>query len=154
VASLLRGDAGVIGDLLGSLVAGPWRAIVKLTGTLIILATVDITLLLGAFVLFPLVAISHRSWIAKIRPLWRNVFRERQAVDGSSAEAFSGLRVVRAFARETAESRRFIVGTHALVRREVKVWWRTRAVRALWALLCAGGDRAAAALRRPPGARR
>ncbi len=135
VASLLRGDAGVIGDLIGSLVAGPWRALVKLTGTLLILASVDITLLLGAFVLFPLVVVSHRSWIAKIRPLWRDVFRERQTVDGTSAEAFAGLRVVRAFAREQAESRRFIVGTHALVRREVKVWWRTRAVRVVWALL-------------------
>ena len=55
VASILREDGGSVGELVFGLLYNPWRAIIQLTGSLIILAWVDWTLLLGAVVLLPLV---------------------------------------------------------------------------------------------------
>ena len=64
VASILREDGGSVGELVFGLLYNPWRAIIQLTGSLIILAWVDWTLLLGAVVLLPLVFLSHRTWIS------------------------------------------------------------------------------------------
>ena len=55
VASILREDGGSVGELVFGLLYNPWRAIIQLIGSFIILAWVDWTLLLGAAVLLPLV---------------------------------------------------------------------------------------------------
>ncbi|MDB5326051.1 MAG: putative multidrug export ATP-binding/permease protein, partial [Phycisphaerales bacterium] len=51
VASILREDAGGVADLVFSMIYNPWRAIIQLIGSLIILATVDWRLLLGSLAL-------------------------------------------------------------------------------------------------------
>ena len=71
VASILREDAGGAADLIFSLLYNPWRAINQLIGTLIILAWVDWRLLVGALVLLPAAWFTQRTWIARIRPIFR-----------------------------------------------------------------------------------
>src|SRR5262249_2861228 len=61
-ASLLREDAGGVGDLVFSMIYNPWRALVQLVGGLVILAWVDWRLLLGSLVLVPAVYGSERLW--------------------------------------------------------------------------------------------
>ncbi len=53
VASVLREDAGSVGELIFGMLYNPWRAIVQLVGSLIILAWADWRLLTGALVLVP-----------------------------------------------------------------------------------------------------
>jgi len=48
VASILREDAGGIGDLIFSLLYNPWRALIQLAGSIAVLAWVDWRLLLGS----------------------------------------------------------------------------------------------------------
>jgi ATP-binding cassette subfamily B protein/subfamily B ATP-binding cassette protein MsbA len=135
MASLLRDDGGLAGDLLFSMIYNPWRAIVQLTGTLGILALVDYRMLIGGFALIPLVWYTHRQWIGRIRPLYRDQKAVRQQIDASTTEAFGGMRVVRGFSRERAESARFAGGQHYMTRIEVLTWWWSRTLEVTWAVL-------------------
>lgn len=135
MASLLREDAGLAGELLFSLFYNPWRAIVQFAGTLLVLAWTDWRLLLGGLLLVPAVWVTHRAYIARIRPLYRDAKQARQVVDASTTEAFSGVRVVRGFARGRTEATRFVTGQHFMARIEVLTWWWSRLVEVAWAVL-------------------
>ncbi len=132
VASLLREDAGAAGELLFGLLYNPFRATIQLVGSLVILAWTDWRLLLGAIVLLPMVWFSHRTWIGRIRPIFRDLKKLRDEIDGHAAETFGGIRVVRGFAREAAETARFTRGTAMQARTELLVWWWSRGVEIAW----------------------
>ncbi|HEV3025365.1 MAG TPA: ABC transporter ATP-binding protein, partial [Pirellulales bacterium] len=135
VASILREDAGGIGELVFSLLYNPWRAIIQLLGSMAVLAWVDWRLLAGSLVLLPAVYFSHRTWINRIRPLHRDIRKQRQDVDGHATEAFGGMRVVRAFGRQRSESGRFTRGNHLMARQDLHAWWWSRGVEIVWAVL-------------------
>lgn len=133
--SLLRDDAGGISELVFSMLYNPWRAIIQLIGSLIVLAWVDWRMMLGGIVLAPAVYATHRTWINRIRPLYRDIRSQRQLVDGQTTEAFAGMRVVRTYGRERSETTRFVVGNHLTVRQQLFVWWWTRVVELIWEVL-------------------
>jgi len=133
--SILRQDAGSVGDLVFGLLYNPWRAVIQLVGSLCILALVDWRLLLGALVLLPLVYISHHTWIGRIRPQHRRIRAEREKVDGLATEAFGGMRVVRAFGRQRSETSRIMRGNHLMGRQELSAWWSMRWIEIVWEVL-------------------
>ncbi len=135
VSSILREDAGGVGDLIFSLIYNPWRAIVQFLGTLIVLVWIDWRLVIGAIVLLPIIWVSHRTWIQRIRPMYRDIRSRRQGIDAMSAEAFAGMRVVRAFNRRQAEAARFTTEGHLLVRQELYTWWWARSIEIVWQVL-------------------
>ncbi|WP_437185331.1 ABC transporter ATP-binding protein [Planctomicrobium sp. SH668] len=135
IASLLREDTGSVGDLIFGLLYNPWRAIVQLIGSLIILAFVDWRLLLGAITILPVIYLTHRTWIREIRPRSRDVRSRRQEIDGQTTEAFAGIRIVRAFGRQRTEAVRIMTENHLMGRQELYVWWWMRAVELLWDLM-------------------
>jgi ABC-type multidrug transport system fused ATPase/permease subunit len=94
-ASLLREDAGGIADLIFSMLYNPWQAIVQLIGSFIVLVVVDWRLMAAGLLLLPVVYFTHRTWIYRIRPLYRDLRATRQKIDGNATETFSGIRVVR-----------------------------------------------------------
>jgi ATP-binding cassette subfamily B protein/subfamily B ATP-binding cassette protein MsbA len=132
VASILREDAGGAGELVFSMIYNPWRALVQLTGTLVILAYVDWMLLLGGLLALPVIWITHKSWVASIRPVWRDIRVTRSAVDAHATEAFGGMRVVRGFQRQQGEATRFTRGNHFMIRQELLAWWLNRVVEIAW----------------------
>jgi ATP-binding cassette, subfamily B, bacterial len=134
-ASLLREDASAVGELIFTMLYNPWRALVQLVGSLAILATVDWRLLVGGIAVLPLVYVTHRTWIGRIRPLYRQVRKTRQHVDAQTTETFGGMRVVRAFGRQRSEAGRFIRGNDLLTRQEVRVWWAYRTVEFVWGMV-------------------
>ncbi len=135
VASLLREDAGGVGELVFSLLYNPWRAIVQLVGGVLILAWVDWRFLLGAALLAPVAFGTDRLWYKLLRPLHRDIRKQRQRIDGKATEAFGGMRVVRAFGRQRTESARFVVENDLMVRQEMYSWWWSRIVDGVWDLL-------------------
>lgn len=135
VASILREDAGGSADLLFHLVYNPWNAIIQLVGTLVILAAVDWRMLAGALVFIPVIGLMHRVWLARIRPLYRDIKQTRTSVDAHATEAFGGIRVVRGFDRSRGEASRFSRGTHLMARQEVLTWWWSRGVDMAWAFM-------------------
>jgi ATP-binding cassette subfamily B protein/subfamily B ATP-binding cassette protein MsbA len=135
VTSILREDAGGVGELVFGMVYNPWRAIIQLAGTLAILAVVDWRLLLPSLLLIPAVYLTQRNWVARVRPLHRNIRATRQHVDTHATEAFGGMRVVRAFGRQRSESNRFTRNNHLMARQELHAWWWARSVDIAWSLL-------------------
>lgn len=135
VASLLREDAGSVGELVFGLLYNPWRAVIQLIGSLCILAWVDWRLLLGASLLIPAVFFSHRTWLNRIRPRYKDIRARRMEIDGHAVEAFGGMRVVRAFSRQRTESRRFMTNNDLMARQELAVWWWARGIETVWEVL-------------------
>ena len=134
-ASLLREDAGGIADLIFSMLYNPWQAVVQLIGSLIVLVLVDWRLLAAGLLLLPVVYLTHRTWIYRIRPLYRDLRATRQKIDSTATETFSGIRVVRTFGRKRTESQRYVQGNHYAVRQVLLVWWRTRLIEVIWEVL-------------------
>lgn len=134
-ASVLRQDAGSVGDLVFGMLYNPFRAAIQLIGSLIILAIVDWRLLMGALVIIPAVFFTHRTWISRIRPQHRRVRAQREEVDALATESFGGMRVVRAFSRQRSETNRILRGNHVMGRQELYAWWWTRTVEIVWEVL-------------------
>lgn len=134
VASILREDAGAVGDLVFGLIYNPWRAVIQFTGSLIVLAIVDWRLLLSLVVVLPLVWVSHRTWVGRLRPLFRDIRVTRSDIDGQAAEAFGGMRVVRAFGRQRSEASRFVRGGDMMARQELLAWLWSRGLELAWEL--------------------
>jgi ATP-binding cassette subfamily B protein/subfamily B ATP-binding cassette protein MsbA len=134
-SSLLREDAGGVGELIFSMLYNPWQALVQFAGGLVVLAWVDWRLLLGSLVLVPGVYYSDLIWNRRIRPLFRDVRKQRQEIDSQTTEVFGGMRVVRAFGRQKSESARFMGENHFMARLEFHVWWLSRLIELLWEFL-------------------
>ncbi len=135
VASVLREDAGGVGELIFGMVYNPWRAITQLGGTLVILAVIDWRLLVGALAVVPLIWVTHKTYIARIRPMFRDVRQTRQSIDAQATEAFAGMRVVRGFNRRQAEAARFTREGHFMARQEILTWWWTRGLEIAWQVI-------------------
>ncbi|MDX2038615.1 MAG: ABC transporter ATP-binding protein [Isosphaeraceae bacterium] len=133
-ASLLREDAGGVGELLFSMLYYPWRAVIQFLGGFGVLLWVDWRLLIGAVGLIPFAYFTNTIWERRIRPLHRDVRKRRQEVDSRTTEAFGGMRVVRAFGRQRRETSRFVVENHVMARQELHIWWISRGVEAIWDL--------------------
>jgi ATP-binding cassette subfamily B protein len=142
MVSILREDAGQAAELLFTMIYNPWRAIVQLTGTLTILAFTDWRMLVGGLALIPATWLTHRTWIGRIRPIYRDIKITRTGIDAHTTESFGGMRVVRGFSRERSESGRFTSANHLMSRQEILVWWWSRALEIIWALLIPGASAA------------
>lgn len=135
VASILREDGGSVGELVFGMLYNPWRAVIQLIGSFIILAWVDWTLLLGAIVLLPTVFVTHRAWINSIRPQYRAIRKQREQIDAGATESFAGMRIVRAFSRQKREAARFSEENNVMARQELYAWWWMRIVEMVWEAL-------------------
>jgi ATP-binding cassette subfamily B protein len=135
VASILREDAGGVADLIFSMFYNPWRAIIQLLGSLVILASVDWKLLLGSLALLPTVWFTHRTWISKIRPIFRDIRNTRQSMDSHATESFGGMRVVRSFSRQRSEAGIFTRNGHLMARQEILAWWASRGIESTWSII-------------------
>ncbi|MCA9290395.1 MAG: ABC transporter ATP-binding protein [Phycisphaerales bacterium] len=135
VTSMLREDAGGIGELIFSMVYNPWGAIIQLAGSLLVLAFVDWRLLLGSLLVIPCVFITHRTWISRIRPIYRDIRSTRSMIDAHATEAFGGMRVVRSFGRHRTESGRYTRNNHLHIRQELLAWRWARSVDMTWQFL-------------------
>jgi ATP-binding cassette subfamily B protein/subfamily B ATP-binding cassette protein MsbA len=132
VASLLREDASGIGDLIFSLLFNPFRAIVQFLGSLLILTLVDWRLMVGGMLLAPFVWLTHRTYVNRIRPVYKDIRKQRQQIDSQATEVFGGIRVVRTFARARSEAKRYVDEGNFMVRQNMMAWWQTRVIEIVW----------------------
>ncbi|MEM6561272.1 MAG: ABC transporter ATP-binding protein [Planctomycetota bacterium] len=135
ISSILRDDANGVGDLVFQMIYNPFQAVVQLTATLVVLLLVDWRLLLGAVALFPMVWVSNRLWVTRIRPHWRDIRKTRQGIDARTTETFGGMRVVRAFGRRRSETAGYTTDSNFMARQELHNWWWMRSIEAMWSIL-------------------
>ena len=135
VASLIREDAGGVADLIFSMLYNPSRALIQFVGSLVILMLVDWRLMIGGLLLLPIVWVTHRTWINRIRPLYRDIRKQRQHIDARATETFGGIRVVRTFSQNRHEASSFVREGDFLVRQQLFTWWWTRLIETIWEVL-------------------
>lgn len=138
--TLLRDDAGGIGELVFTMLFNPWRALVQFVGGLLILAWIDWRMLLCSLLLVPAVAVSSLLWSRILRPLYRDIRAQRADVDARTGEVFGGMRVVRAFGRQRREAARYTRANHLTLRLEFLSWWWGRILEVFWDLLLPGAS--------------
>jgi ATP-binding cassette, subfamily B, bacterial len=134
-SSIIREDAGGVGELVFSMLYNPAGAFIQITGVLLILGFTEWRLLMGALLLLPVVFFTHRTWIGRIRPLWRDIRATRSHIDSRVTEAFGGVRVVRTFGRERTEGTHFATDTHFMTRQELLGWWWNRTIDIVWRMM-------------------
>lgn len=138
--TLLRDDAGGVGELVFTMLFNPWRALVQFVGGLLILAWIDWRMLLCSLLLVPAVAVSSILWSRILRPLYRDIRAQRADVDARTGEVFGGMRVVRAFGRQRREAARYTRANHLTLRLEFLSWWWGRILEVFWDLLLPGAS--------------
>ena len=138
--TLLRDDAGGVGELVFTMLFNPWRALVQFVGGLLILAWIDWRMLLCSLLLIPAVAMSSILWSRILRPLYRDIRAQRADVDARTGEVFGGMRVVRAFGRQRREAARYTRANHLTLRLEFLSWCWGRILEVFWDLLLPGAS--------------
>ena len=135
VSSLIREDAGSVGEMLFSVVYNPLRAIITFCGGLFAMALLDWRMVVGGVLMVPAVYFTNRTWIGRIRPVHRSVKQDRQNADAHATETFSGIRVVRSFGGHYAETGRFVIATHLMARKDMLIWFWSRYIETAWIIL-------------------
>ena len=137
ILSRLTGDVETTSGLLQMAVVSPALSVVRLTIAVTVLLVLNWRLALTALAIIPGVMAISFSFSRRIRPIYRSVRKDAELVDGRVGETFSGIRVVRAFGRETRELLAYMVGRHTVLRKELFAQRRELLVFTSWGLLSA-----------------
>jgi ATP-binding cassette subfamily B protein len=92
-------------------------------------------LALAALAIIPGVMVISFIFARRIRPIYRSIRKDAEIIDGRVGEAFSGIRVVRAFRREVRELLDYMQGCHAVLRKELFAQRRELVIWTSWNLL-------------------
>lgn len=135
IVTRLMSDVDAVTGLLQMAVITPGVALVKVLLVLSMLLWINWQMAVAAVLLLPPIVILNLFSIRRIRPIYRSLRRDRSEIDGRLVETFGGIRVVRAFRRETAEARRFAVSNHTAIRKGLLARAYEALVGAGWGLL-------------------
>ena len=137
ILSRLTGDVDTTTGLLQMAVISPTLSLVRLVIAVTVLMVLNWRLALTALTIIPGVMIMSFAFTRRIRPIYRAVRKDAEVIDGRVGETFSGIRVVRAFARETRELLGYMLGRHTVLRKELFAHRRELIVWTSWGLLTA-----------------
>jgi len=138
IVSRLSGDVDSVSGLVNLAVINPAVAAVQVILTLSIVIYASWQLAIGAFVLLPPLALVSWVWIRKVRPLYRSMREDRGQIDGHITETFGGIRVIRAFRRESREEAGYAVDHHTVIRKGLRAEWLEIVLATVWGLLIPG----------------
>jgi ATP-binding cassette, subfamily B, bacterial len=137
ILSRLTGDVETTTGLLQMAVVSPTISLIRLLIAVTVLMVLNWRLALTALAIIPGVMAISFSFSRRIRPIYRSVRKDLEHVDGRVGETFSGIRVVRAFGRETRELLAYMIGRHTVLRKELFAHRRELLVWTSWGLLSA-----------------
>jgi ATP-binding cassette subfamily B protein len=135
ILSRLTGDVETTSGLLQMAVVSPSISLIRLLVGVTVLMLLNWRLALTALLIIPGVMVMSLGFTRRIRPIYRSTRKDAEAVDGRVGETFSGIRVVRAFARETRELIDYLVGRHTMLRKDLFAHRRELLVWTSWGLL-------------------
>lgn len=138
IVSRLSGDVDSVSGLVSLAVINPAVAAIQIVLTLVIVLLASWQLALGAFVLLPPLAAVSWVWIRKVRPLYRSMREDRALIDGRITETFGGIRVIRAFRRESREEVSYAADHHTVIRKILRAEWLEIILSTVWGLLIPG----------------
>jgi ATP-binding cassette subfamily B protein len=135
ILSRLSGDIDTTTGLLQMAIVSPSLSIIRLLIAVGILVTLNWRLGLTALAVIPGAMLMSFASARRIRPIYRSVRKDVEAIDGRVGETFSGIRVVRAFGREMRENLDYIRGRHTVLRKELFAHRRELLLWTSWGLL-------------------
>ncbi len=138
ILSRLTGDIDTTTGLLQMAIVSPAISIIRLVIAVAVLVALNWRLALMAMAIIPGAMVLSFVFARRVRPIYRSVRKEVEQIDGRVGEVFSGIRVVRAFAREMHELLDYMRGRHAVTRKELFAQRRELALWTSWGLLVAG----------------
>ena len=135
ILSRLTGDVETTTGLLQLAVVSPALSVIRLAIAVGILVTLNWRLAVAALALIPGIVLLSFTFARRVRPIYRMVRKDAELIDGRVGETFAGIRVVRAFRRETAESLEYMRGRHTILRKELFAHRRELVLWGSWGLL-------------------
>ncbi len=138
ILSRLTGDIDTTTGLLQMALMSPALSALRLLIAVSILFWLNPRLALTAMAIIPGAMLMSFIFARRIRPIYRSLRKDVERIDGRVGETFSGIRVVRAFRREAREMLEYMVGRHAVLRKELFAHRRELLLWTSWGLLIAG----------------
>jgi ATP-binding cassette subfamily B protein/subfamily B ATP-binding cassette protein MsbA len=137
ILSRLTGDVETTSGLLQMAVVSPSISLIRLIIAVTVLTVMNWRLAVTALAIIPGVMALSFMFTRRIRPIYRSTRKDVEAIDGRVGETFSGIRVVRAFAREPRELLDYLLGRHTVLRKELFAHRRELVIWTSWGLLTA-----------------
>jgi ATP-binding cassette subfamily B protein/subfamily B ATP-binding cassette protein MsbA len=137
ILSRLTGDIDTTTGLMQMAIVSPAVSIIRLLIAIVVLLTLNWRLALTALAIVPGVMLLSFIFAKRVRPIYRSVRKDVERIDGRVGETFSGIRVVRAFRREVRELRDYMLGRHAVLRKELFAQRRELLLWTTWGVLLA-----------------
>ncbi|MGH9886180.1 MAG: ABC transporter ATP-binding protein, partial [bacterium] len=138
ILSRLSGDVDTTTGLLQMAIVSPTISIIRLVIAVVILFSLNWRLALTALAIIPGVMLMSFAQSRRVRPIYRSLRKDAEIIDGRVGETFSGIRVVRAFRRETRELLDYMRGRHTVLRKELFAHRREMFIWTSWGLLMGG----------------
>jgi len=135
ILSRLTGDVDTTTGLMQLAIVSPAASVIRLVIAVIVLMTLNWRLAIAALVVIPGIMVISFIFAKRIRPIYRSVRKDAEVIDGRVGETFSGIRVVRAFRRETHELLDYMCGRHTVLRKELFAQRRELVIWTSWGLL-------------------
>ena len=135
ILSRLTGDVDTTTGLLQLAIVSPALALVRLLITIGLLMAINWRLALTAMAIIPGIMLISFISAKRIRPIYRSIRKDVEQIDGRVGETFSGIRVVRAFRRETFELLEYLRGRHTVLRKELFAQRREAVIWTGWGIL-------------------
>jgi ATP-binding cassette subfamily B protein/subfamily B ATP-binding cassette protein MsbA len=138
ITSRLSGDIDSVNNLVNLALINPAIAIVRVALTLTIIFCLSPRLATISLIFLPPLAAVSFVWLKRVRPIYRSMREDRSTIDARVTETFGGIRVVRAFRRESREQQNYAVGHHTVIRKSLLGEWLEIVLGTIWGLLIPG----------------
>jgi len=135
ILSRLTGDVDTTTGLLQMALVSPAVSVIRLIIAVTVLMLLNWRLALTALAIIPGVTLMSFVFSRRVRPIYRSLRKDAEQIDGRVGETFSGIRVVRAFGRETRELLNYLLGRHTVLRKEMFAHRREMILWTSWSLL-------------------
>jgi ATP-binding cassette subfamily B protein/subfamily B ATP-binding cassette protein MsbA len=138
ILSRLSGDVETTTGLFQMAIVSPAVSVIRLVIAVVVLMSLNWRLGLTALAIIPGVMLMSFTLSRRVRPIYRNMRKDAEHIDGRVGETFSGIRVVRAFRAETSETLEYMRGRHTVLRKELFAHRRELVLWMSWGLLMSG----------------
>jgi ATP-binding cassette subfamily B protein len=135
ILSRLTGDVETATGLLQMAIVSPAISVLRLVISIGVLLVLNWRLALTAVIVIPGAMLISFVAARRVRPIYRSVRKDVEQIDGRVGEAFTGIRVVRAFRSEILELLDYMVGRHTVLRKEMFAHRRELVLWTSWGLL-------------------
>jgi ATP-binding cassette subfamily B protein/subfamily B ATP-binding cassette protein MsbA len=135
ILSRLTGDVDTTTGLLQLAIVSPALSLIRLGVASAVLVSLNWRLALTALAVVPGVMLVSFIFARRVRPIYRSLRKDAEHIDGRVGETFSGIRIVRAFRRESGELLEYMRGRHTVLRKELFAQRRELVLWTSWGLL-------------------